>query len=366
MDLGDHGGTGSAHPLGAGGGRMTPGQAVTVGPRNRLEVSTPMASRREDHADGGAARRRSVQGDQPDEPASPEPALQALRRLDISSSLSLLFLTLLLFPVSFGYASVLAYPFGRARVWLVIGFFLLGLCLLLRPIEARVMKLFFHVRKPTEQELERLRPIWLSVLSQADISGDRYVLAIDDSAEPNALAVGGHVIAVTLGAMHLSDHELEGILAHELGHHLGFHPLALTASFWLSLPLVAVGIMVNWLLRVTSRGAVAGWFLRIPLLTLLSLVVGLLFALFARFLNVILWFTRFMVNLIGRSSEYAADHAAVQLGFGDGLLTALETHAGTRSAASGAGVISRWLWATHPPLHKRIQRIKDVLTITGE
>ena len=298
----------------------------------------------------------------PDPGAGSEPALQALRRLDVSSSLSLLFLTLLLLPVSFAYVSLLAAPFGRSRVWLVVGYFLLGLCLLVRPIEARLMKRFFRVRKPTEQERERLQPVWSSVLDEADIRGDRYVLAIDDRAEPNALAVGGHVIAVTLGALHLSDHELEGVLAHELGHHLGFHPLALTASFWLSLPLVVVGTIVNWLLRFTSRTALAGWFLRIPLLTLFSMLIGLLFAIVARLLNAILWFTRFMVNLIGRSSEYAADHAAVQLGFGDGLLAALEAHAQT----PGAAPVSQWLWATHPPLQKRIQRIREALATTGD
>jgi len=306
-----------------------------------------------------------VRREDPEKPPSPGTALRALRRLDVSSSLSLLFLTLLLLPISYGYASLLAYPFGRARTWLVIGFLVSGLCLLVRPIEARLLKLFFSVRKPTEQELERLAPVWSSVLGRAEISGDRYVLAIDDRAEPNALAVGGHVIAVTVGALHLSDHELEGVVAHELGHHLGSHPLALSVSFWLSLPLVAVGALVNRLLRFAGRGAMVGWFLRIPVLALLSSVFGLVLALFARLLGMILWVTRFMVNLIGRSSEYAADHAAVQLGFGDGLLAALETHAGTTSAVPQAGTISRWLWATHPPLHKRIQRIRDALAIAG-
>ena len=38
----------------------------------------------------------------------------------------------------------------------------------------------------------------------------------------------------------LPDDELRGVLAHELGHHLGLHTVALTITHWLSLPIITL------------------------------------------------------------------------------------------------------------------------------
>ena len=62
-----------------------------------------------------------------------------------------------------------------------------------------------------------------------------------DSPELNAYACGGHVVAVSTGALDLlPDDELHGVLAHELGHHLGLHTVALTITHWLSLPIITL------------------------------------------------------------------------------------------------------------------------------
>ena len=55
--------------------------------------------------------------------------------------------------------------------------------------------------------------------------------------ELNAFACGGHLVVVTTFAIdELPEHELAGVLAHELSHHLGMHtvgaddpPLAVAA-----------------------------------------------------------------------------------------------------------------------------------------
>ena len=67
------------------------------------------------------------------------------------------------------------------------------------------------------------------------------MLAVTDSPELNAYACGGHVVAVSTGALELlPDDELHGVLAHELGHHLGLHTVALTITHWLSLPIITL------------------------------------------------------------------------------------------------------------------------------
>ena len=301
----------------------------------------------------------------PDLDGSAEAAAHALRRLDLSSSVSLLFVTLLLLPISFAYASLLAFPFGSARTPIVIVFFALGFILFVRPIEAKLMRLFFKVQQPTEHQLQRLLPVWSSVLSRSHVDGAKFVLAVDNSSvQPNASAIGGHVVAVTAGAMNLPDDELAGILAHELGHHLGFHPFVLAMTSWLSLPLMVVATIARFVIDMSVRIGVAGWWwLRLPLLTAIMFLVGLLFSLFASVLRVVLWVTQLVINLIGRSAEYTADHTAVQLGFGSELLAALESSAGQDASLSQRTTLSAMLWDTHPPLRKRIARIGLALAV---
>ena len=64
---------------------------------------------------------------------------------------------------------------------------------------------------------------------------------------------------MTTGALELPDEQLEAILAHELGHHRGLHPVMTAIVWWLSLPGVALAAIYRLMRRaVSSWGAASG------------------------------------------------------------------------------------------------------------
>ena len=108
------------------------------------------------------------------------------------------------------------------------GYLAAGVLMFLRPVQRLLLSWLYGARRPTPDELDRLEPAWHDVLRQAGLPARRFVLAVTDSPELNAYACGGHVVAVSTAALELlPDDELRGVLAHELGHHLGLHTVAL-------------------------------------------------------------------------------------------------------------------------------------------
>jgi Zn-dependent protease with chaperone function len=175
----------------------------------------------------------------------------------------------------------------------------------------------------------------------------------------NAVATFGRLIAVTRGAMALPDAEFEGILAHELGHHLRFHTFVTPAVIWFTLPVLAVAYVfaflrrmlrtLGWVLWLSGLGfllALSMWFLGL-VVTLLLLSIATQSALLMMF---------------GRFAEYAADDIAVRLGYGPGLLSAFQMMAVMEPVREAPTLIDRF-WASHPPLYKRIRRLEHTVTI---
>ena len=112
------------------------------------------------------------------------------------------------------------------------------------------------------------------------------------------------------------------MLAHELGHHLGLHTVALTITHWLSLPIITlarIGFLLERLacaasdvLAAAVRRAGAHRTHRQRLLQLLALA----------FLATVL-VARRIGDRLGRSAEFAADQRAVDMGYGRHLALAL-------------------------------------------
>src|SRR4051812_182964 len=155
------------------------------------------------------------------------------RRLDRTTPA--LLLTLLAF-VAFGMARVAApvsalgavfhEPLAFALVAAVTS--LAGAVLLLvKPAELAVSRwLAGPSRLPSDAELERLGPMLERVGERSGVDPGKLILRVLDDGGINASAGAGHLMFVTTGALRLPDDQLEAILAHELGHHRGLHPIA--------------------------------------------------------------------------------------------------------------------------------------------
>lgn len=198
-----------------------------------------------------------------------------------------------------------------------------------------------------------------------------YLLA--DEPGINAFAAGfsprDAIIGVTQGAIdHLSREQLQGVIAHEFSHIFN-GDMRLNIRLMGALNgILILGILGYYLLysasfsgrrRSNGKGAVA----------ILALAIGLMAIGFAG-----TFFGGLIKASVSRQREYLADASAVQFTRNpDGIAGALKRIGGLESGskvenpgapevshaffAQGISGFMQWLWATHPPLAKRILRI---------
>jgi heat shock protein HtpX len=122
----------------------------------------------------------------------------------------------------------------------------LGTLLLLglTPIAEWLIRHSYDCDACTPEEAAYLRPLFATICRRAGSNPVQFRLYVCPKDEINALALGAKSIAVTTGLLQTATpEELEGVLAHELGHHLLNH------TFWLTLTCVS-GQVGNWALRL--------------------------------------------------------------------------------------------------------------------
>ncbi|MEM6583274.1 MAG: M48 family metallopeptidase [Pseudomonadota bacterium] len=198
------------------------------------------------------------------------------------------------------------------------------------------------------------------------------VYIMNDEKGINAFAAGitpaDAVVAVTRGSVeHLKRQELQGVIAHEFSHILNGDMRLATRLTAMLKGITFIGDVGHILLRSghrargsSSRGNGAAM---IPILGLALWLLGLVGAAVAGFIKA----------AISRQKEYLADASAVQFtrsadGIGDALKVIGGYVPGTLVQAARAsevshiffGEIEHRLWsmfATHPPLGKRIRRV---------
>jgi Zn-dependent protease with chaperone function len=228
--------------------------------------------------------------------------------------------------------------------------------LFVRPVELRVASILAgETTDLSSGECERLGKLLRKVGERAGIDTSRLIVRVQADAGVNASAGAAHLLFVTRGALALPDAELEGVLAHELGHHRGLHPVLTAVVWWLRLPGALLAGVYRFLRRcvglIGARLGAIGRILALPILLLLVLwqvsvmwvfYVGELLAMWA-----------------ARVSEFEADHAAARWGYAPGLAS---TYADLAARQGEPPPRLARLMADHPPLPERIARLERAVT----
>lgn len=192
------------------------------------------------------------------------------------------------------------------------------------------------------------------------------IYVIDDPA-PNAFATGRDpqhaIVAATTGILDLmTDQELEGVMAHELGHVQNYDIRVSLITFGL---VSAVGMMSDIVLRILFYGDSDSRKNVPPQLMVIGLIVVILAPIVAVLIQA----------AVSRQREYLADSTgALTTRYPEGLASALEKlkdhqRPMKRQSTSTAhlffsnplkpGFLSK-LYSTHPPLEDRIARLRGI------
>ncbi|TXK19547.1 M48 family metallopeptidase [Homoserinibacter sp. GY 40078] len=195
------------------------------------------------------------------------------------------------------------------------------------------------------------------------------VYVISDPA-PNAFATGRDpehaVVAATTGLLEImDDQELEGVMAHELGHVKNYDIRVSLIVFGL---VVAVGLIADIALRVTIFGGRGRGSNNGGPAAIVFLVIGLVAAIIAPLLAAV------VQAAVSRQREYLADATgALTTRYPEGLARALEKLKayGRPVRRTNTSMSHLWisdpnkpgfmqrLFATHPPLDDRIARLRQ-------
>lgn len=203
-------------------------------------------------------------------------------------------------------------------------------------------------------DFQHLQALFVEVCQRAGADPGRYRLYLSLKKEKNALAAGKKTVVVTSGLMKLrDDRQIQGVLAHELGHHLLGHAVWLRFTYFSNL--VGRSATETYVLA----GKLTAWLSRVPLLGLLVVPLKWLLIFWLKLLNGFLLVPFTIGKLFGyRRNEYAADHFAAQLGYGEGLRDFLLYEVLPQEEQPG---FFRRLFHTHPQSEKRILRLEKSL-----
>ncbi|HEY3142710.1 MAG TPA: M48 family metalloprotease [Acidimicrobiales bacterium] len=243
----------------------------------------------------------------------------------------------------------------------------IGLLTFLKPVQRLLLSVLFGARDPTPTEAAQLKPAWDAIRRRAQISENRFLVTMVDSHDINAAATGGGVVTVSTAALSLlSPDELEGILAHELGHHVGSHGLALPLAHWLVTPVASLG-------EVGRRLSRAGCMFTVACVVALVFgigAIGIAFGVAAAVVGIVLLVAGSVAGslggIVGRFSEYSADQAAVDLGFGPQLESALDQYSRLGNPMTAGASVGQRIFGLHPPVIRRLGRIRSRMALRGE
>jgi Zn-dependent protease with chaperone function len=277
-------------------------------------------------------------------------ALYAFVPVIAMAPFSLLALVLIWLPFSF------LVPF----VWVLIGFASTGPLLFVRRFQVLVLTPILGTRPPTPLEQRAIEPLWREILHAGNLSDDRYVIRILPSDELNAFACGGHMVVVTSFAVEeLSTPELQGVLAHELSHHLGLHTVAITIGHWLSTPVVMLA-RIGVFLENIAIAARESYGKDSPTIDSVTNAAAFVIRLLSGVFTAAIRASVALGNLVGHRSEFDADRRAVRMGFGRELASALRRVLAAHHMPRPVGWRAR-IASSHPSARTRVARIEALM-----
>ena len=220
----------------------------------------------------------------------------------------------------------------------------------------------FRLRKPMVAEAEKLEPAFREVAERAGLK-KTVKLRIDESKEWNAFAVGTRTIVVSKKMLaDLTEEELKGTLAHELGHLVSLDTIVIAAyveagrlprmmGYVFRMIVSAIGLSLSFGLAGILVLGVVLYFLHLLQAIIAIVLFVILFVLLNRIFH-------FFSLLLMRLTEYRQDAFAQKLGYGKGLRDTLEkiTNKGEQYVNPYFIVFK----STHPIIYNRIRRLEKM------
>jgi Zn-dependent protease with chaperone function len=233
-----------------------------------------------------------------------------------------------------------------------------------------IVRKFYGCRQPAVAERGRLEQPWRQVLHGAGVPGGKYQLMVTESDQLNACTAIGRILMVTSSsAGSLPPDRLEPVLAHELGHRLGWRAALGYLNTQLMLPIHAL----RWSLRAMWSPIAPMWRRAIAwhrpigfLLTFLLAVAATAASVVAALPAAFAFGAVALARLSTDQGEFHADMVAVRLGLGAGLLAALEESIETGLAHDhdGSGPDHAERRPVLPlPLVRRAQQLRKYLVV---
>lgn len=224
-------------------------------------------------------------------------------------------------------------------------------------------------RKPSAEESAYLEPIFEKLCAYSEVKRDSLTVRMRNDEDINAFASGINHITIHTGALRaLSEDQLVGVLAHELGHLRHRDTIYLTITYAmdrLGQLILNLVILLNFALNILAIIPIVNIVVRIIQLAIVIMITAVEYI-----LQLPKWITYYFDS---RRREYAADAYAVSIGLGrelrDGLVSlGLATDQigmlenGELYDCESTGFFSR-LFITHPRMIKRIQRIDEGIEV---
>lgn len=229
----------------------------------------------------------------------------------------------------------------------------------------KIVLKMYRAKQVSESEAPELFGIVRRLAQKAELPMPKVYIMEQD--QPNAFATGRNpkhgAVAVTTGIMKiLSREELEGVIAHELAHIKNRDILVGTIAATIAGAISYLAQMAQWAMIFGGRSDEEGRGGN-PIAALVMMIVGPIAAMLVQM-------------AISRSREYGADADGARIA-GNPLYLAnalkklhmaaqkvpmnanpATSHMFIVSPLSGGGILK--LFSTHPPIEKRIERLKAI------